>query len=165
MQRKADEWIDAHFRISVMPEDEPVTLEMVEAEMTSAALHHDCQVFVLDPWNEVEHRFNRGENETQYIERALRQLLRSMRRLNLVLVIAAHPTKLSEGEKASLYKISGSANWKNKAQHGLVIRKQSDHTSDVELVVEKSKDWETMGKPGSVWLEFNREKCDYFSTQ
>lgn len=161
-QAMAAEWIDQHFRISVMPEDEPVTLEMVEAEMESAALHHDCQMFVLDPWNEVEHRFNRGESETQYIERALRQLLRKMRRLSLVLVIAAHPTKLSEGEKASLYKISGSANWKNKAQHGLVIRKQSDYTNDVELVVEKSKDWETMGKPGSVWLEFNRDKCDYF---
>lgn len=164
-QAVAKEWIDQHFRVSIMPEDEPVTLEMVEAEMESAALHHDCQMFALDPWNEVEHRLNRGENETQYIERALRQLLRKMRRLNLVLVIAAHPTKLNESEKATLYKISGSANWKNKAQHGIVIRKQSDLTNDVEVVVEKSKDWETMGKPGSAWLEFDRDKCDYFPSK
>jgi twinkle protein len=160
-QRAARAWIDDHFRISTPPEDEPVTLAMVEQEMESAALHHDCQVFVLDPWNEVEHEFKRGESETQYIERAIRQLLRKMRRLNLVLVIAAHPTKLGDGDEASLYKISGSANWKNKCQHGLVVVKPSDHSNGVKLKVEKSKDWETMGKPGSVWLEFNRDQCDY----
>jgi twinkle protein len=160
-QREAIEWIDSHFRISQMPEDEPVTLEMVEREMESAALHHNCQVFCLDPWNEVEHRFNRGENETQYIERALRQLLRKMRRLNMVLIIAAHPTKLDEGQKANLYKISGSANWKNKCQHGIVVHRTDNHSNMVEIIVEKSKDWETMGVPGGVVLEFNRDICDY----
>jgi hypothetical protein len=39
--------------------------------------------------------------------------------------------------------------------------KPSDHSNGVKLKVEKSKDWETMGKPGSVWLEFNRDQCDY----
>lgn len=157
----ANQWVDEHFRISQMPEDEPVTLEMVENEMTSAAIHHDCQVFVLDPWNEVEHRFNKGENETQYIERALRQLLRKMRRLNLVLIIAAHPTKIEEGQKANLYKISGSANWKNKCQHGIVVHRTDAHSNQVEIIVEKSKDWETMGKPGKVFLDFDRDVCDY----
>jgi hypothetical protein len=37
----------------VPPEDEPITLNMVMHEMEAAALHHDCQVFVIDPWNEV----------------------------------------------------------------------------------------------------------------
>lgn len=162
-QAAAAEWIDQHFRVSMMPEDEAVTLEMVEAEMEAAALHHDCQMFVLDPWNEVEHHLNRGELETQYIERSLRQILRKTRRLNLAVVIAAHPTKLNDGEKATLYKISGSANWKNKCQHGIVIHKPSDHSNGVEVTVEKSKDWETMGKPGTVYLEFKREKCDYIA--
>lgn len=160
-QREALDWIDNHFRISQMPEDEPVTLEMVEREMEAAALHHNCQVFVLDPWNEVEHRFAKGEAETQYIERALRQLLRKMRRLNLVLIIAAHPTKISEGERANLYKISGSANWKNKCQHGIVIHKEHKDSNSVEINVEKSKDWETMGIPGKVYMDFSREFCDY----
>lgn len=160
-QKEAIDWINRHFRISMMPEDEAVTLGMVEAEMEAAALHHDCQVFVLDPWNEVEHQIGRGESETQYIERALRQLLRKMRRLNLILIIAAHPTKIDEGQKATLYKISGSANWKNKCQHGIIVHKPFADCNDVEINVEKSKDWETMGTPGKIWLEFNREHCDY----
>lgn len=160
-QQEALDWIDGHFRISQMPEDEPVTLEMVEAEMESAALHHDCQVFVLDPWNEVEHKLNRGELETDYIGRTLRRFLRKVRRLNLLMIIAAHPTKLNGDEKPELYKISGSANWKNKCQHGVIIHKPSKHSNSVEITVEKSKDWETMGSPGSIWMDFNREKCDY----
>jgi twinkle protein len=164
-QRRQIAWIDEHFRISTPPEDEPITIDMVEAEMESAALHHNCQVFVLDPWNEVEHRFNKGEIETQYIERTLRRLLRKMRRLNLILIISAHPTKVNDGDKVSLYKISGSANWKNKCQHGIIIRKQGDHSNVVEVEVEKSKDWETMGKPGAVWMEFNRDRCDYIAVQ
>lgn len=160
-QEAAFDWMDQHFRISEMPEDEAVTIEMVETEMESAALHHDCQVFVLDPWNEVEHKLQKGEIQTDYIERTLRRLLRKIRRLNLVMIIAAHPTKLDGDEKPDLYKIAGSANWKNKCQHGVIIHKPSEGSNGVELTVEKSKDWETMGQPGTVWMEFNREQCQY----
>lgn len=162
-QDEAMEWIDQHFRIAQMPEDEPVTIEMVEAEMESAVLHHDCQVFVLDPWNEVEHKMQKGELETDYVGRTLRRLLRKVRRLNTLMIIAAHPTKLSGDEKPDLYKISGSANWKNKCQHGVIIHKPSKHSNSVEITVEKSKDWEAMGCPGSIWMDFNRDKCDYFA--
>lgn len=164
-QREALAWIDQHFRISQMPDDEPVTLDMVEAEMESAVLHHDCQVFVLDPWNEIEHSPNRGEPETEYIGRTLRRLLRTIRKFNLLCIIAAHPTKLNGDEKPDLYRISGSANWKNKCQHGVIVHKPSQFSNTIELTVEKSKDWETMGRPGSIWMEFNRDKCDYFPIQ
>lgn len=160
-QRDALAWIDHHFRISQMPEDVAVNLDMVEAEMEAAVMQHDCQVFVLDPWNEVEHQLNRGEVETDYIGRILRRLLRKIRKLNLLMIIAAHPTKLNGDEKPDLYRIAGSANWKNKCQHGVIIHKPSASSNSVEVTVEKSKDWETMGLPGKVWMEFNRDRCDY----
>lgn len=163
-RERTEDWVNRHFFVSMMPEDEPVTIEMVEAEMEAAVLHRDCQIFVLDPWNEVEHALNRGETETDYIGRILRRLLRKMRRLNLLLIIAAHPTKLKDGAAPNLYSISGSANWKNKCQHGITIFKHSETSNSVEINVEKSKDWEVMGKPGSVFMEFNREQCDYFLT-
>ncbi len=159
---EAKKWVDDHFRISTPPEDEPITLETVEREMESAALHHDCQVFVLDPWNEIEHAINRSETETQYIERAIRQLKRKMRRLNMVLIIAVHPTKLAAGAKATLYTINGSANWRNKADHGLIVFRPFPESLDAEITSEKTKDHETMGTPGSVWLTFSRDHCDYY---
>lgn len=157
----AEEWIRKHFFVSMMPEDEAVTMAMVEAEMESAVFHNDCQVFVLDPWNEIEHKKSKGEPETEYIERALRHLHRKTRRLNLLLIIAAHPTKIDDGKEPSLYNISGSANWKNKCQHGVIIFKPSESSNGVKLTIEKSKDWETMGFPGEAWMDFDREKCNY----
>lgn len=164
VQRQRDAWIDDHFRISTPPEDEPITLSMVMDEMESAALHHNCQVFVLDPWNEIEHDYVRGETETQYIERALRAFKRKVRRLNLLLIIAAHPTKHKKGDDINLWSISGSANWRNKADHGLIIKRESEYSNDVELVVEKCKDHETMGVPGSIHMEFLVNTCDYRPT-
>jgi twinkle protein len=163
---ESKQWVDDHFRISTPPEDEPVTLDMVEKEMESAALHHDCQIFVLDPWNEVEHAIGNGETETQYIERSLRRLRRKMRRLGLILILVAHPTKLTTGDPATLYNISGSANWRNKADHGIIIYRHSDDdtgelTAVTDMILEKAKDHETMGLPGKCSMAFDRYSADY----
>jgi twinkle protein len=129
-QQAARDWVNEHFFISHPPEDEPISLGMVMHEMESAALHHDCQVF---------------------------------------LIIAAHPTKVREGKdsaenqfgQVNLYSISGSANWKNKADHGVIIRRANEKSRIVEVCVEKSKDHEVLGVPGSVWMEFDRAQADY----
>lgn len=160
-QREAIDWIDNHFRISRPPEDVDLTLDVVVKEMESAALHHDCQAFILDPWNEVSHAFRRGETETLYIDRVLRELKQKARRYNLVLIIAAHPTKLPDDKKANLWSISGSAAWRNKADHGIILVRANEHSREVELIVEKCKDHATMGVPGRLWLEFNSAQCDY----
>jgi twinkle protein len=153
------EWMDAHFRISHPPEDERITLGMVMAEMETAALHHDCQVFVLDPWNEVSH--DRGKRtDTEYVEEALVDLKRKARWLRMVMVIVAHPKKIESG-KPQLYDISGSANWYNKCDHGIIVYRSTPEDGSVQIIVEKCKDHETMGAPGTAWMTFNRATADY----
>lgn len=159
-QQAAGEWREKHFMISIPGEDESITLDIVEAEMASAALHHGCKAFVVDPWNEITHE--RGKRtDTEYIEQALIRLKRKCRRWGLVLFIVAHPTKLDVGEKPTLYSISGSANWRNKADHGIIIHRPLPTSKMIEIIVEKCKDHETMGLPGSVWMEYNKDKADY----
>lgn len=156
-------WIDDHFRICVPNEDDSLTLELLEAEMASAALHHGCRAFVIDPWNELSHE--RGKRtDTEYIEQALVRLKRKCRRWGLILFIVAHPTKLQDGEKPSLYSISGSANWRNKSDHGVVIYRPLPDSKIVCVTIGKSKDHETMGTPGEVWMEFSPFRCDYYET-
>jgi twinkle protein len=134
--------------------------------MASAALHHNCQVFVLDPWNEVDHNMGRL-SETLYIEQSIRYLKKRMRKYGLILIIIAHPTKLNDGGEPTLYTISGSANWKNKAEHGIIIKRSTDENGNmsntVEICIEKCKDHETMGIPGKVYAEFVVDHCDYKS--
>jgi twinkle protein len=156
----AGRWCDQHFRISQPPDDEDLTIKMVMDEMESAALHHDCQVFCLDPWNEVLH--SRGsQSETEYIGETLVKLKRKARRYGLILIIAAHPVKIKKGEETRLYDISGSAHWRNKADHGVVLYRPSQKSNSLKITIEKSKDHETMGVPGEKWLLFDRDRCDY----
>jgi len=161
-KEQTEKWVNDHFLVSMWPEEAAVNLSMVEAEMEASVFHNDCQVFVLDPWNEVEHERPKNILETEYIEMSLRGLLRKTRRLNLLLIIAAHPTKLSDDTEPVLYNISGSANWKNKCQHGIIVFREDESSTLTKVTVEKSKDWETMGTPGNVHLDFNRNRCNFF---
>lgn len=153
-------WVDQHFMISVPPEDEALTLDMVEAEMASAALHHGCKVFVIDPWNEISHD-RKGRPDTEYIEQALLRIKKKARRYGMILIIVAHPRKIEPGKKPNLYDISGSANWRNRADHGIIVHRAVPDADIVEVIVEKIKDHENMGNPGSVWMKFFRWRADY----
>lgn len=159
------QFVRDHFMISTPPEDEPITMDMVIAEMETAALHHGCQVFVLDPWNEVSYDPLSGESETKNVERLLVLLKQKARRLNLLLVIVAHPRKPSAaGEEPNLYSISGSSNWFNKADHGIILVRL-EGTNTTKIVIGKAKDHETMGKPGKVYAEFVQGDADFIEAR
>ena len=158
------EWMDQHFRISNPPDDIRVILSMVENEMEAAAFQEDCQVFALDPWNEISHD-RRGRLDTEYIEEALVDLKRKARRLKLLLIIVAHPRKIENGAKPTLYDISGSANWFNKCDHGVVIYRPNTEKPNADIIVEKCKDHEIMGTPGKVLVIFDKDKADFTASK
>lgn len=162
-EEAAKDWAGRHIFLSSFPDEEAATLDAVDYEMEVAALQKDCQVFVIDPWNEIEHDYGRL-TEGQYIEKTLRRWRRTVKRLGIILIIVAHPTKLDE-RSPSLYTISGSANWKNKCDHGIIIERFAEDnkklTDEGSVWIEKSKDHELMGVPGKVFVRFNRDICDF----
>lgn len=138
-----------------------LTLSWAAEKMEQAAIRHDCQYVVLDPWNEIEHE--RGKrSETEYIGDAIRTLKRICQNLGLMLIVVAHPTKPDGySKKIDLYSIAGSANWYNKSDHGIVLTRPKFSENLLKVDVQKCKDWETMGCPGSVYMRFNRDKKDF----
>lgn len=109
-------------------------LEIVEQEVYRTG----AKVFVIDPFNEIEHHIPRGESETNYISKCLNRLRRFARRLGIAVFVVAHPTKLdhkpekftdASGKERVLmtepipraYDISGSANWFNKADNVVIV--------------------------------------------
>ena len=153
-------WVRDRTWISMVPDEVMLDMPTVFREMESAALHHDCQGFLWDPWNEVYHDYGRL-SETQYTERTLMQIKRKGRQLNLAVFVVAHPKKRGDGEKADLYSINGSAAWYNKCDHGVILHRPKRDSTHVELEIEKSKDHETTGIPGRKWIEFHKGICDY----
>jgi len=90
-------------------------------------MRHGIRGLIIDPWNEIEHAKEKFENETAYINRALRQIIKFGRRHGLATFVLAHPTKDvgKDGKPRvpTLYDIEGSAAWFNKPDFGIVVHR------------------------------------------
>ncbi len=114
----------------------------------TAVLRDGVRVVILDPWNELEHKKRRDETTTEYVGRAIRKAKAFAKRHNVSFWIVAHPTKPIKGTNSmpSLYDISDSANWANKADYGLVYHRPDKTVNEAQLAVVKVR----MGLPGKV---------------
>lgn len=126
--------------------DEEMTLENLLEYCRISVVRDGCKMIVVDPWNEIEHKRGRDENETEYISRALRAIKRFAKQYDVAFWLVAHPTKPQEGVKKvpGLYDISGSANWANKADYGLTYHRADIKENKAVLFVNKVR----MGLPG-----------------
>jgi twinkle protein len=145
---KADEILAQNLSIitQMVDEDDEMDLEFFLDLCRTTVIRDGTKVIILDPWNELEHKRRRDENETDYISRALRQIKRFARQYDVAFWIIAHPTKPFEGrvKVPGLYDISGSANWANKADYGLTYHRKDPAINEAELRVTKVR----MGLPG-----------------
>ena len=157
-KKAADTWIENTFCFidqDPREEDEEATLDWLIEKAGDAVVRYGVDWFLLDPWNQVEHRRDRGESESDYQGRAIRALKRFARSFDCGVIVVAHPTKevkLPNGEirVPTLYDIAGSAHWYNAADHGVIVA--GDTTTNVrEIRVEKSR-YRAAGVPGSAWL-------------
>jgi twinkle protein len=152
---KADVWIEECFRfIDEDPRDpsQATTLEFIVERAEDAVFRHGVEWLLIDPWNQVEHRRERFENELDYQLRAIRALKRFARSYRCGVLVVAHPTKSivnADGSirRPSLYDISGSAHWANAADHGVVIWRDDLASTQMTVSVVKSR-YREAGLPG-----------------
>lgn len=126
-----------------------------------------CRGLILDPWNEVEHVRPAQYSETEYISWAL-SILRQFARIHDASAwIVAHPTKLQR-DKAdgkypvpTLYDISGSAHWRNKADVGIVVHRHDPHINEADVYIQKVR-FKHTGRMGRVTLQYHYESGRFF---
>ena len=111
-----------------------------------SVIRDGAKLIILDPWNEVEHKRGKDQTMTEYIGLAIRQIKAFAKRYNVAFWIVAHPTKPPKGTNAmpSLYDVSDSANWSNKADYGVVYHRSDKAKNEAQLAVVKVR----MGLPG-----------------
>lgn len=164
----ADRWIDAQHLFLIPAEHEDATLEWLTEKMELAVARYGARIIVIDPWNELEHDRRQNESETEYIGRAIRTLKRFAKAFKVHLCVIAHPTKsVKDGDgnykMPTLYDISGSANWYNKADLGVIVhREDKDHTI---IKVQKSRYHEVIGVPGEVRMQFSKDERRYVEAE
>lgn len=162
-REEADRWIDGQHVFLVPNEDEDATLEWLLEKMEVSVVRYGARVIIIDPWNEIEHDRRQNETETEYIGRAIRTLKRFAKAFRVHICIVAHPTKSAKDgdgnyKMPTLYDISGSANWYNKADLGVIVHRENE---DFTLIkVQKSRYHEVIGKPGEVRMQYSKdERC------
>lgn len=132
----ATDWISKHFYF-VQPESP--TIDSILSVMRQLVLRHGIRGMVIDPWNEIESSRPDGMNETEYIGQVLSEIRRFSRLHGLCAWIVAHPTKLRKDDDGNYpvptpYDISGSANWRNKADNCIAVWRDLSPDSVYRLV-------------------------------
>lgn len=163
-----EEWAKRMF-LGISPkedEDDNVSFNIgwLQRVIEEAATRHGCKWVLIDPWNEIEHLWKVNENETTYTNNALRELKRIGRKFQIAIIVVAHPAKGVKGksiEDLDLYDVSGSKAWNDKADHGIVIHRDADDTSITHVKICKSKRWDVLGTPGTVKMQFARERAGF----
>ncbi len=165
----ADKWINDRFSFLYQDPrelDEDGDLDWLIDRAADSVIRYGSNILVVDPWNEIEHKRRHGESETEYVGRAIRELKRFGRSYEVMTVVVAHPVKMGGGQhgmhKPNLYDISGSANWYNKADHGIVVWRPDIGKNVIEVDSKKVRfDWS--GKPGKVNFQYNKQLTKFES--
>jgi len=142
--KEAKEWARQHFTWILPDDDLEWTIETVLERAKALVLRKGIRGLVIDPWNELEHTMPAGMTETIYTGKVLKRVRQFARRHGVHTWIVAHPQKLYRDRESgnypvpTLYDISGSANWRNKADNGIVVyRDFATPANPVEVHVQK----------------------------
>ena len=117
------------------------------------------RVFILDPYNCLEHQIPTGQSETQYISEFLEKLRSFAHRRQVLVVLAAHPTKMKKDPISgkypvpTMYDVSGSAAFFNKADFGLAIER--DRTQGVTRIHVQKVKFRHLGQLGVASFRYN----------
>jgi twinkle protein len=142
-------------------DDEAPTIEAILEKARAAVMRHGIRGLVIDPYNEIEHRRPSNMTETEYVSQLLGMVKRFAQRHGVHVWFVAHPAKLQRESGGSrpvptLYDISGSANWVNKADLGIVIHREPERDpTRVEILVRKVR-FKSVGRIGAAALRWDR---------
>jgi twinkle protein len=140
--------------------EESLSVDGMISKIKELVLRKGINIFVLDPWNYLEHKQKAGQTETQYIGESLTKFCNAAKRLNVHIIIVAHPTKIQKEKDsgkykvATLYDIAGSANWFNKLDNGISVYLDRE-TGETYVYVQKVR-FKWCGSVG--YTKFNWDK-------
>ena len=148
----------SHNFFDILPE-EGYQVDTILEKAETLVRRKGIRVFILDPYNCLEHQIPSGQSETQYINEFLEKLRSFARRKQVLVILAAHPTKMKKDPISgkypvpTMYDISGSAAFFNKADFGLAIER--DRAQGVTRVHVQKVKFRHLGQPGVASFQFN----------
>lgn len=167
---EADAWVNEKFSFIVpdINSDELTSLKWVLERTRAAIMRYGARLVVIDPWNELDHDRPNGMSLTEYTGYAIKEFKRLAKQYMVAVIIVAHPSKMEKNKSGgygipTLYDISDSAHWANKADIGVIIHRcEGDDGKYATLVrVSKVRYWGVIGKIGDRYFEYLPERGKY----
>lgn len=153
--------LDARWRMVHLSDDDyDNNLGWLESMVKTLANRDRCKLIVIDPWNEMEHMPQPGENMTNYVNFALKFIRRLAKQLEVHIAVVAHPKKMpTEGKPRppTGYDIAESAAFFNKPGLGITVH-PGENEFAVQIINWKTRDTMLYGtQRGRVEVEFAPE--------
>lgn len=158
-QRNLNEALDRSWRIAHRAPQGDITenLEWLRQRIHALAVRDRCKMIYVDPWNELEHLPEPGENMTTYLNWATKSIRQWAERYDTHVCIIAHPKKLQRGHGIpDGYDIADSAAWANKPSLGFSVHQVDGDDPHVKIQTWKVRDQQRyrFGR-GTIKLDFD----------
>ena len=153
----AVEYLSRNF-FDILPEED-YQVDTILEKAETLVRRKGIRVFILDPYNCLEHQIPTGQSETQYISEFLEKLRSFAKRKQVLVILAAHPTKMKRDPLTkqfpvpTMYDISGSAAFFNKADYGIAIER--DRNKEVTRIHVQKVKFRHLGQPGIASFMYN----------
>ena len=154
--RQVKEYMEDNF-FFICPEED-FSLDTILSKAKYLVKRRGIKALVLDPWNKIDHQIPPGMNETNYISKQLDKIITFSQRNDILTIVIAHPVKKGKDGKGeievpTLYDISGSANFFNKADFGITSHR--DRINEIiQIHVQKVK-FKHLGETGIAVFKYN----------
>jgi twinkle protein len=155
-------FINEHY-FFIRPKDEDFTLDNILEKAKYLVKKKGINGLVIDPWNTIEHHYT--TSETQYVSKVLARLTAFKQRYNIHIFLVAHPTKMRKDKNSgkyeipTLYDISGSANFFNKADNGITVYR--DFIDECTRIFVQKVKFKHIGKQGMAEFRYNIKSGRY----
>lgn len=103
------------------------TVDEIITKTELAVKKYGIKTLVIDPYNRLNNDYT--DREDKYIGSILSKLSMLAKKLDILVIFVAHPKK-PDGEKMpNMYSISGSSDWYNMADYGIVVHRERDQAT------------------------------------
>ena len=123
---------------------------------------YGIKTLVIDPYNKLKRDFR--DREDLFVGRILSQLCSLAKRLDILVIFVAHPKKPDDEIMPNMYSISGSSDWYNMTDYGIIVHRSIDpETKKLDnmpkISVQKVKNF-FLGNPagGEIQLIYSKDK-------
>ncbi|HWL70404.1 MAG TPA: AAA family ATPase [Geminicoccus sp.] len=160
-KREAFDWVNRNMSFIVTPDEfdegeDGMTVDWLIERMAASVIRYGTDLFVIDPWNELDHAPPREQSLTQYTGYAIRKFKKFAKHYDVHVCVVAHPAKMmrekgGELPMPTLYDISDSAHWNNRTDLGIIVHRTDEGNV---IKVAKSRYWDQIGPTGSYLAQF-----------